>query len=228
MKALRIVVGVIALLLCSVAHGSADPAANTLVRCADLVTVVGEGELIWASGAQTCSASDLIVTHNTFTSWISNNGSCAGSATLEMTFSQMTACAVLYTLHQTTYTFSGSYVALIGSYGHYTCGSTIAANNTYTLPSATAAPTSASTELSWTPNASNTEDYHIEFTAPGGIVQYSVNVTAGSTSPITYYGSGQPAGAWQLIETGLTNATCSGGVESSGEGIAQGTAGWYQ
>jgi hypothetical protein len=138
-----------------------------------------------------CSFSgDAIVSRATFVSCIHNNGSCAGSTYSILTYSQMVACRVLYTLE--TYTFSGT--ISYGSTGGGTAPLTVTINNatypvtfsSYILGSyCTIAAEVGSTLLSMSPGyvytGGATGALIVNYTTTSG---HSCTVTSGS---VTYY-----------------------------------------
>ncbi len=68
-------------------------ASGQLERCADLLTDVSSGIFVWSGSSHTCANSNQIISRATFVSWISNNGSCAGSGSFyQLRRDEMIAC----------------------------------------------------------------------------------------------------------------------------------------
>ncbi|GEM_PF-4392043 len=97
-----------------------------------------------------------------------------------------------------------------------------------TLPDSTLAPTSADTQLAWTPSGSQSSAYQIAVVDPGGTTLATWTISANSTAQVPYFKSGEPGGAWSLRETGLSSSVCSGGTLMGSPGTASGTAAWYE
>jgi hypothetical protein len=97
-----------------------------------------------------------------------------------------------------------------------------------TLPGTTLAPTSADTQLAWTPSGSQSSAYQIAVIDPSGTTAMTWTIGENSKAQVTYFKSGEPSGPWSFRELGLQSSVCSGGSLMGSPGTATGTAAWYQ
>ena len=133
--------------------------------------------------------------------------------------------AVLTTQSQT---FMGAAGSLKFPGGVPQCDTPTKAADTVTLPDATAAPTSAATQLAWTPSGSQSSAYQIAVVDPSGTTVATWTISANSTAQVSYFKTGEPGGAWLFHESGLPSSVCSDGSLMGSPGTATGTAAWYQ
>jgi hypothetical protein len=219
---------------------SADPGANQLVSWSALCTGITEGSLTAVSGtpSQCSSTPNRIVTWANVTAAINSSGCATGNPL--PTWSQILNCrtSAVATAETQSITFSGAFTLVnlmhtggaSGTIVANGCGTTTAAVTKFTMPSTTLAPTSSTTQLSWTPSGSGNA-YTISFVNPSGSTAMSNNVAASSTNKVSFSASGAPAGAWSIVESGLSSQTCSGSgtsaTESGSQGEGPGTAGWF-
>ncbi len=136
------------------------------------------------------------------------------------------ATAAVLTTH--TQTFIGAEGSLKFPGGVPQCDTSAKGIDALTLPEATLAPTSAATQLAWTPSGSQSSAYQITVTDPTGAVATTWQIGANSTAQVSFFKSGEPAGAWSLRESGLPSSICSNGSLMGSPGTATGTAAWYQ
>jgi hypothetical protein len=108
------------------------------------------------------------------------------------------------------------------------CDTSTAAVAVLTLPDSTLAPTSADTQLAWTPSGSQSSAYQIEVIDPSGKSAATWTIGANSKTQVTYFKSGEPDGAWSFHESGLRSSVCSNGALMGSPGTAPGTAAWYE
>jgi hypothetical protein len=135
------------------------------------------------------------------------------------------AAAVLSTQAQT---FLGAQASLAFPGGDPKCDTATKAADTLTLPKTTSAPTSAGTQLSWTPTGTQSTAYQIAVVDPSGITATTWMIGANSKDQVSYFKAGAPAGPWTFHESGLPSSSCSGGTLIGSPGTASGTASWYQ
>jgi hypothetical protein len=96
------------------------------------------------------------------------------------------------------------------------------------LPDSTLAPTSAATQLSWTPSGSQSSTYQIAVIDPSGAIAVTWTISANSTAQVTYFKSGEPGGPWLFRESGLRSSVCNDGALMGSPGTATGTAAWFE
>jgi len=108
------------------------------------------------------------------------------------------------------------------------CDAPTKAVDTLILPGSTLAPTSAATQLSWTPAGSQSSGYRISLINPTGSIAFTWTIGANSTAQVTYFAAGAPGGPWAFHEEGLRSSFCSEGSLMGSPGTATGTAAWYQ
>ncbi len=135
------------------------------------------------------------------------------------------AAAVLGTQAQT---FLGAQASLAFPGGDPKCDTTTKATDTLTLPKTTLAPTSAATQLSWTPTGNQTTAYQIAVVDPSGTTATTWMIGANSKDQVSYLKGGAPAGPWSFHESGLPSSSCTSGTLMGSPGSASGTASWYQ
>lgn len=93
-KLLRLV---LAALMTVVLVAATGQTSNQMLSEQDLVDNVTAGNLKWSGSAIT--GTTKMVTYSEFTTYISNNAACGGSSNELMSYSAMTACRVLATVH---------------------------------------------------------------------------------------------------------------------------------
>jgi hypothetical protein len=125
-------------------------------------------------------------------------------------------------------TFRGAEASLGFPGGTPQCDSASAAVTTFTLPGSTMAPTSADTQLAWTPNGNQSGSYSIAVKNPSGVTITTWTIGADSKTQVTYSAAGQPAGPWSFVESGLASSSCTNGALMNHTGIASGSASWVQ
>jgi hypothetical protein len=133
--------------------------------------------------------------------------------------------AVLTTQSQT---FIGATGSLKFPGGAPQCDTPAQAVDMLTLPDETAAPTSAATQLAWTPSGNQSSAYQIAVIDPSGTTAMTWTISANSKAQVSYFKSGEPAGPWSFHEFGLPSSVCSEGSLMGSPGTATGTAAWYQ
>ena len=218
---IRRIVLALALVLTPVSFAGATPMSNQTVRCADLVSAVGTS-FTWASGAQTCANSNLIIGRPTFVAWISNNGSCAGGSTYIPTYGDMLNCESGGTASQQSEAadFLGQ-----GTYNFHGVCSSYAGATSYSTGSAVA-PTSSAHQIEWDSTSSTNNAFTLTFKIGGSNVQtYSVGANVGIGAQYVFYQTGAAAGVYTITESGLSSVTCP---TIGGGGSAAGVLKWYQ
>lgn len=133
--------------------------------------------------------------------------------------------AVLVTRAQT---FLGAAASLQFPGGTPECDTTAKAVDVLQLPAATLAPTSADTQLAWTPRGNQSSAYQIAVVDPTGATATTWTIGANSTARVTFFKAGAPGGAWSFHESGLRSSSCTNGALMGSPGSASGTAAWYQ
>ena len=136
--------------------------------------------------------------------------------------------AVAADLTTRTQTFIGATGSLKFPGGTPQCDTPAKAVDALTLPSATLAPTSAATQLAWTPSGAQSSAYQIAVVDPSGATATTWSIGANSKTQVTFFKSGEPGGAWSFVESGLPSSICSSGSLMGSPGTATGTAAWYQ
>jgi hypothetical protein len=127
-----------------------------------------------------------------------------------------------------TQTFIGAEGSLQFPGGVPQCGTSTKGVDTLMLPAPTLAPTSAATQLAWTPTGTQSSAYEIAVIDPSGKTAVTWTIGANSTAQVTYFKDGAPGGAWSFHESGLPSSVCSTGTLMGSPGTASGTASWYQ
>jgi hypothetical protein len=125
-------------------------------------------------------------------------------------------------------TFIGAAAALQFPGGVPQCDTSAKAVDTLTLPASTLAPTSAATQLTWTPTGSQSSAYEITVIDPSGKSAMTWTIGANSKAQVSYFKDGAPNGPWSFHESGLPSSVCSSGTMMGSPGTASGTAAWYQ
>lgn len=125
-------------------------------------------------------------------------------------------------------TFMGAQAALAFPGGVPKCDTTTKPIDVLTMPASMLPPTSAATQLTWTPTGGQTSAYRISVIDPSGGTAVTWTIGANSTTQVTYSAANAPSGAWSLREDGLPSSICTGGVLVGSPGTASGTAAWYQ
>jgi len=133
--------------------------------------------------------------------------------------------AVLTTQSQTFVGAAGS-VKFPG--GVAQCDTSTKGVDVLTLPGSTLAPTSAATQLEWTPSGSQSSAYQIAVIDPSGASAVTWTIGANSKAQVSYFKSGELGGAWLFRESGLPSSDCSDGALMGSPGTATGTAAWYE
>lgn len=133
--------------------------------------------------------------------------------------------AVLATQSQT---FIGAEGSLKFPGGVPQCDTSAESVDVLTLPSSTLAPTTADTQLAWTPSGNQSSAYRIAVIDPSGGTAVTWTIGANSKTQVTYFKSGEQGGAWTFRESGLPSSVCSNGSLMGSPGTATGTAAWYQ
>jgi hypothetical protein len=127
-----------------------------------------------------------------------------------------------------TQTFLGAEASLAFPGGDPKCDTTTKAVDTLTLPKLTLAPTSAATQLAWTPSGNQTSAYEIAVIDPSGGTAATWTIGANSKDQVSFFKAGVVSGAWSFRESGLPSSSCSGGTLIGSPGTASGSAAWYQ
>jgi hypothetical protein len=135
------------------------------------------------------------------------------------------SAAVLTTQSQT---FIGAAGSLKFTGGVPQCDTSTKGVDQLTLPGSTLAPTSAATQLTWSPSGSQSSAYQIAVVDPSGATAVTWTISANSTAQVSYFKSGEPGGTWSFRESGLRSSICSDGALMSTPGTATGTAAWYE
>ena len=125
-------------------------------------------------------------------------------------------------------TFIGAGASLAFPGGVPQCDTSTRGVDTLTLPKAALAPTSAATQLAWTPSGSQSSAYAIAVIDPSGGTAATWMIGANSKDQVSFFKAGEPGGAWVLRESGLPSSSCSGGTLIGSPGSASGTASWFQ
>jgi hypothetical protein len=125
-------------------------------------------------------------------------------------------------------TFMGAAGSLNFPGGVAQCDTSTKGVDVLTLPGSTLAPTSAATQLAWTPSGSQSSTYQIAVIDPSGAIAVTWTIGANSTAQVSYFKSGEPGGPWSFRESGLRSSVCSDGALMGSPGIAAGTAAWYE
>jgi hypothetical protein len=133
--------------------------------------------------------------------------------------------AVLATQSQT---FMGAAGSLKFPGGVPQCDTSTDAVDVLTLPISTLAPTTAATQLAWTPSGSQSSAYRIAVIDPSGGTAVTWTIGENSKAQVSFFKSGEPGGAWLFRESGLPSSECSEGSLMGSPGTASGTATWYQ
>lgn len=133
--------------------------------------------------------------------------------------------AVLTTQIQT---FIGAAGSLKFPGGVPQCDTSTQGVDVLTLPGSTLAPTSAATQLAWTPSGSQSSAYQIAVIDPSGATAVTWTIGANSTAQVSFFKSGEPDGPWAFRESGLPSSVCSEGSLMGSPGTATGTAAWYE
>ena len=204
-----------------VCPAAATPAANQLVRCADLVAAVGAGAFTWSGAAQTCANGNLIVTRTYFVTYISNTGSCAGGSTYTPTYGDMLNCKSGGSASQQSLAVSAAGSSTYTNI-HGSCVQIGASTMVFSTGSAVA-PTSVGTEIGFLP-ASSSQSYTWTIKNPSGttVLTGTGNGASGGNS---YNNSGATSGVYTLVISGLTNVTCP---TIGAGGTMTGHFTWYQ
>jgi hypothetical protein len=127
-----------------------------------------------------------------------------------------------------TQTFMGAAGSLKFPGGVAQCDTPTKGVDELTLPESTIAPTSAATQLAWSPSGTQSSAYQITVVDPTGAIAVTWTISANSTAQVSYFKSGEPGGAWLFRESGLRSSVCSDGALMSTPGSATGTAAWYE
>lgn len=224
----------------------AVPAANQCVSFADLINNQSAGGYTWKGSAPPSSAK--IVSWADFQTYVNTQTCSVTNASYMMTWGDVLACASTHTVSQQSQTFSGNYTTTSYSAQFnattqiYICkgpyGSDAYTGTPINLPSGTAAPTSASTQLAlsmssihWYGSTSLT----VTLYNPSGVQVGGPWTVSSPTSTLseTYSAAGAPAGAWSwhIAQAGGSDGTCDPGTGAQGGGEQvqwSGTATFYE
>ena len=222
----------------------ATPGSNQLVSWSALCAAVTATTFTWSAGTPAACAGtpNKIVIMSDFTGNVTHTGTCPAGNPLPTYSGLLTCRGAGATL--TSLSWSGSGILIRSSLNgspppNYVCTSIGSTSFTIVTSASTAAPTSPSTQLTFTPSSIAAQSggtgtgVTYSLTNPSATVVISPTALAnGSTTPITYSAGGAPAGSWTWTISGLgTNGTCNtstGAVTPGSREITSGTISWFQ